>query len=46
MTAYNLIDHHTGKIIKTYKSYKAAREAARKRNYEYGATRYIVMIAR
>lgn len=45
-TMYNLIDHHTNKIIKTYKSYKAAREAARKRNFEYGAARYIVMLAR
>lgn len=45
-TMYNLIDTHTNKIIKTYKSRKAAREAARKLDWEYGAARYVVMIAR
>ena len=43
---YNLIDSQTGKILKTYKSRKAAREAARKLDWEYGAARYVVMIAR
>ena len=43
---YNLIDTHTGKIIKTYKSRKAAREAAQRLDWEYGAARYVVMIAR
>ena len=43
---YNLIDTHTGKVLKTYKSRKAARNAARKLDWEYGASRYVVMIAR
>ena len=43
---YNLIDSQTNKIIKTYKSRKAACEAARKLDWEYGTARYVVMIAR
>lgn len=41
---YKLQDTQTGNIVGTYKSVKVARNARDRKNFEYGAVRYVVRI--